>query len=99
MPRTRPAGEPGDKLGPRLAQLMLSYQLAARRALGPLEGRWRQAAAQALIDRAGHEVADHWGPLLRPVIAGEHGPVHPLMAEHQAVLLEALERPVSRRAA
>lgn len=82
MARTRPGGEPGDKLGPRLAQIMLTYQLAARRALGPLEGRWRQAATQALIDRAGHEVADHWGPLLRPVIAGEHGPVHPLMREH-----------------
>jgi hypothetical protein len=84
MARPRLGGELGDKLGPRLAQLMLTYQLAARRAMGPLEGRWRQAATQALIDRAGHEVADHWGPLLRSVVAEEHGPVHPLMREHLA---------------
>lgn len=84
MRRERPAGELGDKLGPKLAQLLLTYQLAARKALGPLESHWRRAATQQLIDRAGHEVADHYAPLLRPLIAGEHGPVHPLMRDHLA---------------
>lgn len=82
MARQRLSGELGDKIGPKLADLVLRYQLAARRGLAPHEAKVRQVAAQALIDRAGHEVADHYEPLLRPLLAGEHGDMHPLMKEH-----------------
>lgn len=59
----------GDKAGPRIAQLVAQYVLAARRDLGPHEARVRQVATQALIDKAGHEFADHIGPILRDAIA------------------------------
>jgi hypothetical protein len=72
----------GDKVGPRLAQLVLTYSLAARKALAPHEAKVRQAATQHLIDRAGAEVADHFGPLLRAVLDGDDSDLHPLMREH-----------------
>lgn len=53
----------GDKLGPRLAQIWLQSTLAARAALAPHEARVAAAATQSLIDRAGREVADLYGPL------------------------------------
>jgi SOS response regulatory protein OraA/RecX len=59
----------GDKVGPRLAQLVAQYVLAARRDLAPHEARVQQVATQALIDKAGHEFADHIGPLLHAAIA------------------------------
>ena len=62
------AGNVGDKVGPRLAQLVGQYVLAARRDHAPLEARIRQVATQALIDKAGHEVGDHIAPLLTGAI-------------------------------
>lgn len=59
----------GDKVGPRLADLLARYVIATRRDLGPHEARVRQVATQALIDKAGHEFADHIGPILRDAIA------------------------------
>lgn len=53
----------GDKLGPKLAQLMSDAVIRTRRQLAPHEARVQQAALQALIDRAGHEVAGLWRPL------------------------------------
>lgn len=63
------ARELGDKVGPRLAQLVGQYVLAARRDMAPVEARIQQAATQQLIDKAGHELADHIGPLLAQAIA------------------------------
>lgn len=58
----------GDKLGPRIAALIGQYTLAARRDHAPIEARIRQVATQALIDKAGHEFADHIGPLIEKAI-------------------------------
>jgi hypothetical protein len=58
----------GDKIGPRLAQLMGQAALAARRDHAPIEARIRQVATQQLIDKAGHEFADHIGPLIESAI-------------------------------
>ena len=54
----------GDKLGPRLAQVWLQTTMAARGALAPHEARVAAAATQQLIDRAGHEVADLYRPIM-----------------------------------
>lgn len=59
----------GDKVGPRLAQLIGQYVLAARRDHAPLEARIRAVATQGLIDKAGHEFADHIGPLIGAALA------------------------------
>ena len=63
------AREAGERIGPRLAQLVAQYVLASRRDLAPHEAKVRQVATQALIDKAGHEFADHIGPILADAIA------------------------------
>lgn len=70
------AGNVGDKVGPRLAQLVGQYVLAARRDHAPIEARIRQVATQALIDRAGHEVGDHIAPIVAGAITANPG-MHP----------------------
>ena len=69
--------ELGHKLGPRLVDLTVQAVLAARRGLAPHEAKVQAAATQAVIDRMGHELADHYRPLLAPLLAGEHGELHP----------------------
>jgi len=59
----------GDKVGPRLAQLVGQYVLAARRDHVPIDARIHQLASQALIDRAGLEVAEHIRPFTDGAIA------------------------------
>lgn len=82
MARSRLHGEIGDKLGPKLVDLVVKATLATRRGLAGHEARVRQVAMQALIDRAGLEVAEHHRDLLAPLLAGEHGELHPLMRDY-----------------
>lgn len=62
------SGNLGDKLGPRLAHLFGQAALAARRDHVPLDAKIHQLATQALIDKAGLEVAEHIRPLLHAAI-------------------------------
>ena len=80
MARNDPSGAMGDRLGPKLSSLVLQHTLAARKALGPLEARWSQAAGQALIDRAGREVAGLYDPIWRLAEENRAGDLHPVMA-------------------
>jgi hypothetical protein len=67
----------GHKLGPRLVDLMVQATLATRAGLAPVEARTRQAATQAVIDRAGLEVADLYRPLVHGAIDAHGGNLHP----------------------
>jgi hypothetical protein len=71
MGRLTAGRELGDKLGPKLVDLIAKTTLASRSALGPWEARVRAAGTQQLIDRMGHEVADLWRPLLEPYLASD----------------------------
>ena len=71
----------GDKLGPRLVDLAVQATLATRRGLAPVEARTRQVATQALIDRAGREVADLYRPLILEAIGAHDGQLHGLLEE------------------
>jgi hypothetical protein len=71
----------GDKLGPRLVDLAVQATLATRRGLAPVEARTRQVATQALIDRAGREVADLYGPLVRAAVEAHGEQLHPIAAD------------------
>ena len=82
MPRRGSSDQLGDKLGPRLADLVAQVTIATRRGLAPHEARVRQVATQALIDRAGHEVADLYAPLLGDFLSRDG--VHPLIRDHVA---------------
>lgn len=66
----------GDKLGPRLAALMAEATVAARAKMVPHDARVHQAATQALIDRAGHEIADLYAPLVMPILQHPDTPAH-----------------------
>ena len=74
----------GDKIGPRLVDLMVQGTLAARRGLAPHEARVRQAATQALIDRAGAEIADLYRPMLRDLLADPDAQLHPHVRDYLA---------------
>src|SRR5260221_2206721 len=62
----------GDKLGPKIAQLVSQSVVATRRALGPHEVRVRRQATQDVIDQAGREVAEHYRPLIRKILDADH---------------------------
>lgn len=72
----------GDRLGPKLVDLMVQGTLAARRGLAPHEAKVHQAAMQAVIDRAGREVAGLYAPLIGPYLASDDA--HPVVRDHLA---------------
>lgn len=80
------AARTGDKVGPRIADLVANYTLAARRHMAPYEAQVHQTANWANISRMGKEVADHWAPMLRAAAAVPDDAMHPLMRQF---LLEA----------
>lgn len=67
----------GGKLGPRLVDLMAQATLATRRGLAGHEAKVRQASTQALIDRAGREVADLYRPLILAALEAHGDAIHP----------------------
>ena len=71
----------GDKVGPRIADLVANYTLAARRHMAPYEAQVHQVANWANISKMGKEVADHWAPMLRAAVAHPDSDVHPLMRD------------------
>lgn len=71
----------GDKLGPKLARLISEAVVTTKRALGPHEHAIRVKASQDVIDRAGHEVADLYRPLLAAVLADSNAQMHPDVRE------------------
>ena len=75
-------GRLGDKIGPRLVDLVVQAVLATRRGLAPHEARVQAAGLQQLIDRMGREVADLYAPLLADVLKRDS--LHPLLREHFA---------------
>lgn len=81
-PSWRRDGPLGDKLGPRLVQLLVDANLRSRGALAAHEARVRQVGTQALIDRAGEEVANLWRPLIAEAIATNGDDMHPTMLRH-----------------
>lgn len=70
----------GDKIGPRLAEIVANYTLAARRHMAPYEAEVHRTAQWSNISRMGKEVADHWAPMLRAAADPETGDIHPMMA-------------------
>lgn len=75
------AREIGDKLGPRLARLVLNHQVAARMRLAPLEARISAAGTQQVIDRAGRETADHYRDIIGQVL-GSGADLPPWLVEY-----------------
>lgn len=69
MPSFRHNEEIGTKLGPKLVRLVSDAIVATKIKLLDTEHRARVASGQTLIDRAGHEVADLYRPLVQKMIA------------------------------
>jgi hypothetical protein len=71
----------GSKLGPKIAKLVSDAIVATKRQLGPHEVQVRSQATWRNIDRAGHEIADLYRPIVEKII--EHGgdDIHPLLQD------------------
>lgn len=67
-------GSLGNKLGPRLVQLVTQSVLATRAGLAPHEARVQAAGLQAVIDRMGEEHAAFVRPLTDALLAREELP-------------------------
>lgn len=67
------AARTGDKIGPRLAEIVANYTLAARRHMAPYEARVHQVATQGVIDAAGREIAVHYRPIIRKMLDQDNG--------------------------
>lgn len=81
------AARTGDKVGPRIAELVANYTLAARRHMAPYEARVHQVATQGVIDAAGREIAVHYRPIVRKILDADNGT---LDADVRAFLEEAI---------
>lgn len=71
MPRRHAETQLGDKLGPRLVELVTQGVIATRRALAPHEAHVHAMGLQRVIDRAGLEVADHHRELIQQILAAD----------------------------
>jgi hypothetical protein len=72
----------GDKLGPRLAELIARYSMGVRGRLSAHESRVMAAALQQLLDRGGEEMATLYKPILAGLLASHGEKMHPTMARH-----------------
>lgn len=67
------AARTGDKVGPRIADIVANYTMAARRHMAPYEARVQQVATQNVIDAAGREIAVHYRPIIRKLLDADQG--------------------------
>ena len=67
----------GDKLGPKLVKLISDAIIATKRGLIPHEHAVRVSATQAVIDHAGHEIADLYRPIIDKMLALDDGSLDP----------------------
>lgn len=66
----------GTKLGPKLTKLISETIVATKQRLLDTEHRARVHSMQEVIDRAGHEIADLYRPIVREVLDGQDLPDH-----------------------
>jgi hypothetical protein len=75
------AARTGDKVGPRIAELVSQYTLAARRHMAPYEAQVHQVAQWHNLSKMGKEVADHWAPILNMAAELPDDQMHPVMRQ------------------
>jgi hypothetical protein len=78
MPRSDSADRTlGDKLLPRISDVVIKSVIAAKTGLFDSEHRLRVGAGQALIDKMGHEIAELYGPIVDLMLERDDGTIHP----------------------
>src|SRR5712691_1371384 len=68
MRSSRGADEIGSKLGPKIARLVADAIVSTKVRLLDTEHRARVHSMQTIIDRAGHEVADLYRPIMKQML-------------------------------
>lgn len=71
----------GDKLLPKIVHAVTQAVIATKHGLAPLDIHVRRSATQQIIDKIGHEVADHYGPLADVLLAQDTSGVHPAVVQ------------------
>lgn len=69
--------ELGDKLLPKIVHAVSQAIIATRHGLAPLEHHIRVKSTQAIIDKLGHEVAEHYGPIADLILEQDTSSMHP----------------------
>lgn len=69
----RDSGSVGDKLLPKLMHAVRDTMISTKKAMLPWEHHVRVKATQDIIDRIGHEIADHYGPLAQKLLDADTG--------------------------
>jgi hypothetical protein len=73
----RETGNVGDKLIPKLTHAIRDTMIATKKAMLPWEHHVRVKATQDIIDRIGHEIADHYGPFVDRILEADDGTLSP----------------------
>lgn len=71
----------GDKLLPKIVHAVSQAVIATKRGLAPLEHYTRVRATQAIIDKIGHEVAEHYGPIADVLLEQDTSKTHPAVIQ------------------
>jgi hypothetical protein len=64
----RDSGHLGDKLLPKLVSAVRDTMISTKKAMLPWEHHIRVKATQDIIDKIGHEIADHYGPFIDKIL-------------------------------
>jgi hypothetical protein len=73
----RETGTLGDKVLPKITHAVRDVMIATKKAMLPWEHHIRVKATQDIIDRIGHEIADHYGPIAQKILDNDPGTLSP----------------------
>lgn len=72
----------GDKLIPKIVHAVSQAVIATKRGLVPWDHYVRVKATQDIIDKIGHEVAEHYGPFIDLMLEQDTTGVHPAVIQY-----------------
>jgi hypothetical protein len=73
----RESGSLGDKLLPKITTAVRDVMIATKKAMLPWEHHVRVKATQDIIDKIGHEIADHYGPFIDKILEQDTSTLDP----------------------
>jgi hypothetical protein len=82
MQSSKSAGNVGDKLLPKIVHAVSQAIIATKHGLAPLDIHVKQRATQQIIDKIGHEIAEHYGPIADLLLAQDTTGMHPVVLQY-----------------
>jgi|SRR5215469_816707 len=82
MPSSRRHDDIGAKLLPKIVHAVSEAVTITKRNLMPQEHYIRVKATQDIIDKIGHEVAEHYGPFIDMILEQDTSSMHPAVVQY-----------------